>query len=781
MKRTAAMILLFLVFGLGTFHAKTFISFKSDPEYAFNLAWEGPPHASSKTHFKDLNGEGLTEIVYFDEDENGNAFLTALDAFGNTLWSTQIDKQAMYILMRDIDHDGSKEIVLTTRLTSQDEEAELHTGKRRIACYTAEGTLLWAHEMVINPEWDGTYFKRLKISSFIDVDGDGYEEYIKGNLLLEEDGTILYRYGEDYSVVGSSDPAKESDIKIIFAKEKNIFFKGYQEYAFSCRICSLDGTILWEKKYTKETDPVLVRVEGEDHFFLVQVDSVTEVDLTTFEETRIALDFSQISAFIAPELEIVDLDNDGNTEYVITATDMSDFGKGAIFVFDSAFNLLWSHTGPTFKTDIEDLDGDETYEFCLDYEVDFTSVGASPTFFQVLNYDDSERWTILFDDYYDHPDFIDIDADGDTEILFEIDLRPKPSDDLSLEEALERLREYFENPPEEPEPEYLYVFGPEGNIEKQITIPSSGYRDFQDLDGDGDTDIFYHIKGEGIYVYTNTRFRGLLDEISGKESLEEVTLGDQGFKRDNLPNITLYYEYQRMKEFFRYPIFSPVQYRKKMTAFLSILLVLAFLLCFFVVRRLKREESNWGPLWGFKRVLLYSLLLVVSPIGLVYFSYKILKSSEAYRRGLGFRRISLRQVALSAAAGVILLFASWGVTFLVAINHVSTPSTGTQELVESSLMIAIFLIVVTAPFVEEILFSGYMYPVLRRKLGVKGGITLTALIFAVLHLSIISIPPFFVGAVLKTYAYERTHCIYVPMIIHLVNNALVVSLISLLL
>jgi membrane protease YdiL (CAAX protease family) len=135
---------------------------------------------------------------------------------------------------------------------------------------------------------------------------------------------------------------------------------------------------------------------------------------------------------------------------------------------------------------------------------------------------------------------------------------------------------------------------------------------------------------------------------------------------------------------------------------------------------------------------------------------------------------------LSAIVGVILLFTSWGVSFLVAINHISTPSATTQELVESSLMIAVFLIVITAPFVEEILFSGYMYPVLRRKLGTRGGITLTALIFAVLHLRVISIPLFFVGAVLKTYAYERTHCIYVPMIIHLVNNALVVSLISLL-
>ena len=68
----------------------------------------------------------------------------------------------------------------------------------------------------------------------------------------------------------------------------------------------------------------------------------------------------------------------------------------------------------------------------------------------------------------------------------------------------------------------------------------------------------------------------------------------------------------------------------------------------------------------------------------------------------------------------------------------------------------------------------------RTKYGVKPGILGVALLFAVLHLELVMVPILFVGAVIKLYAYERTHCLYVPVLIHFIYNLVVVLLTSLL-
>ena len=44
-----------------------------------------------------------------------------------------------------------------------------------------------------------------------------------------------------------------------------------------------------------------------------------------------------------------------------------------------------------------------------------------------------------------------------------------------------------------------------------------------------------------------------------------------------------------------------------------------------------------------------------------------------------------------------------------------------------------FLAIAFAPFMEELFFRGFLYPVLARRLGVSAGVLLTALPFALIH------------------------------------------------
>lgn len=87
--------------------------------------------------------------------------------------------------------------------------------------------------------------------------------------------------------------------------------------------------------------------------------------------------------------------------------------------------------------------------------------------------------------------------------------------------------------------------------------------------------------------------------------------------------------------------------------------------------------------------------------------------------------------------------------------------------------------VVFAPFLEEFIFRGYLYGVIKRYAGIGPGLLLNAALFAGIHVNAPSFGGLFVLAVCLTLAYEWTGSIFVPMTIHALFNALsVVSLLS---
>ena len=95
-------------------------------------------------------------------------------------------------------------------------------------------------------------------------------------------------------------------------------------------------------------------------------------------------------------------------------------------------------------------------------------------------------------------------------------------------------------------------------------------------------------------------------------------------------------------------------------------------------------------------------------------------------------------------------------------------------------MMAIFGVAV-APFVEELFFRGFLYPVLARRLGVGLGIVLTAIPFALLHSAQLGnawgplVVLFVVGAVL-TAVRAVTKSVASSMLVHMGYNLTLFSL-----
>jgi membrane protease YdiL (CAAX protease family) len=98
---------------------------------------------------------------------------------------------------------------------------------------------------------------------------------------------------------------------------------------------------------------------------------------------------------------------------------------------------------------------------------------------------------------------------------------------------------------------------------------------------------------------------------------------------------------------------------------------------------------------------------------------------------LGWR--SSRLNPLFAAIGGIAL--ALGLAFLAALLHTPQVPSPIDKLVNSPASLALFVItaVVVAPFFEELLFRGFVQPLLSRTFGVIAGVLITAVLFGALH------------------------------------------------
>jgi membrane protease YdiL (CAAX protease family) len=82
-----------------------------------------------------------------------------------------------------------------------------------------------------------------------------------------------------------------------------------------------------------------------------------------------------------------------------------------------------------------------------------------------------------------------------------------------------------------------------------------------------------------------------------------------------------------------------------------------------------------------------------------------------------------------------------------------------------------------APISEELYFRGFLYPSLRKKIGVRGGILVTSLIFGGLHFDFVRMIPLAFGGIWLNWLYEKSGSIYTSIVAHSVWNGIMTLLI----
>ena len=154
---------------------------------------------------------------------------------------------------------------------------------------------------------------------------------------------------------------------------------------------------------------------------------------------------------------------------------------------------------------------------------------------------------------------------------------------------------------------------------------------------------------------------------------------------------------------------------------------------------------------------------------------------------IALRELGLRRFARSALGVAAVTYVAY-LVFAVIYNGIVHPE---QEDITRELgfddggfgaVAAGALVVAAAPFSEEIFFRGFMYGGLRRRLPVWAAAVTAGAVFGLLHYtgpdSIGVVPQLAVLGVLLAWLYERTGSLWPPIILHVVNNALALVVVT---
>lgn len=118
-------------------------------------------------------------------------------------------------------------------------------------------------------------------------------------------------------------------------------------------------------------------------------------------------------------------------------------------------------------------------------------------------------------------------------------------------------------------------------------------------------------------------------------------------------------------------------------------------------------------------------------IYLCFFVVFKLRYGKPVFASLGWRRTSIHPLVLAGGGAALAL----AISALAAAIHTPKVKSPIDEITKTPLSLAIFAVmaVTIAPLFEELLFRGFIQPLLSRSLGVTAGVVLTAALFGALH------------------------------------------------
>jgi hypothetical protein len=144
-----------------------------------------------------------------------------------------------------------------------------------------------------------------------------------------------------------------------------------------------------------------------------------------------------------------------------------------------------------------------------------------------------------------------------------------------------------------------------------------------------------------------------------------------------------------------------------------------------------------------------------------------------------------RDVARSVREGLLWGVAAWvvatalGALMVVVLEAVGIdpePQTAEQAVNMLEPWIVVPAVVIVAPIAEEVFFRGVVFNAWLREGGRRWAFIGSSALFAIIHLSLVSIVPIFVLGLALAWVYDRTGSLLAPIVMHAVVNGISVAL-----
>ena len=147
---------------------------------------------------------------------------------------------------------------------------------------------------------------------------------------------------------------------------------------------------------------------------------------------------------------------------------------------------------------------------------------------------------------------------------------------------------------------------------------------------------------------------------------------------------------------------------------------------------------------------------------------------------LGFKKVKISELLkVVFTAYIVYLLITYSLSLILNATGVSVPGYQDQEsyipLFGKDLMgyaVGFLLVGVLAPFIEEILFRGFIYRVFIKTWPLWFGSILSAALFALIHVQFQTFIPLFILGLLLNYSYNKTGSLWTSIVLHSMNNIL---------
>jgi uncharacterized protein len=142
------------------------------------------------------------------------------------------------------------------------------------------------------------------------------------------------------------------------------------------------------------------------------------------------------------------------------------------------------------------------------------------------------------------------------------------------------------------------------------------------------------------------------------------------------------------------------------------------------------------------------------------------------------RTFGLRPFRSSALGWVFAAFVAYLILtsiYTVLVDPPSEQLPSGLENADQDVLLAVatgMLLILVAPFAEEMFFRGFLYQAFRNSFGVLPGAALSALIFGAIHFEFFKLVQLAILGVILALLFEKTKSLWPPIILHAVNNAL---------